>query len=181
MADRQEPVVNEAMRQQIGRNLWDRRKALGMTRKQVGARMRTHAGKPVSESQVSHWENARFVPEPFYRPQLADALETSEAALFGILASTGQDTIANKIDAVNDRIDALASILGVTEEELDRAVQRRRRVRRTTSPAKDEPDHEPSSLIGDLGESPDGGTVEPLTKEPRRGRGRATGRGRGKR
>lgn len=151
---RREPPVSDAVRQEIGGRIRQRRESLGLSQSQLGARLRNAAGNPIGSSQLSKWELGKMLPSRFYWPQLADALDTDQVAIFGGLVDEGDGMLANRVDELEQRIDALADILGV-RDALNTAV----RARRTTSRGGDASgeDLSPADLAGRLGDQDEPG------------------------
>lgn len=181
MSDRKDPAVGDELRAEIAQNIRTRRDGLSMSRKVLGSRLRTANGKPADEAMIYGWEVGRNVPSPPYRPQLAEVLETDEASLFGPLALNRDTSLALQVQQVREELFALAAVLGVSEDQIEVMVARRRRARRATSPvAGDDADLDPLSLVPDRDKGDDEGDAAPRPKgRPRRPR-HAAGNGRDK-
>jgi transcriptional regulator with XRE-family HTH domain len=115
---------------QVGQRIKARRESLGLSQAEFGRKLTTRSGKPVARAQVSRWENGSDLPERSRWAELAAALQTPPEAIFG--AMDLEETLAARVDAVEDQMAALISVLGVEEAVLTAlraraAAERRRR------------------------------------------------------
>jgi transcriptional regulator with XRE-family HTH domain len=93
-----------------------------MTQRELGLRLKTRTGRPVSESTISSWERGEEAPEPIRRQAIADALQTTMGDIFG----EPQD--ANLIKRLRDIEAEVAAIkfLGGFDEAVDAVLRRQR-------------------------------------------------------
>lgn len=130
---RAEPPVSDAVRREIGSNIRTRREALGLSLSQLGKLLTNAQGNHLHGSQISKWELGKMLPSRFYWPQLAAALRVDETVIFGPLVEGGKATLETRITEIEDRVAALADLLGLTDA-VEASMRARRRV---TSPGAD--------------------------------------------
>lgn len=128
------PARDDA-RFEIGARIRKRREALDLSQQAVGDRMATRSGRSVSRAQVSRWENGKDMPERARWTELADALETTPAAIFG--AADLEEALAGRVELLEFKLSALADLVGVSGVDLEAAMrarrQRDRRLRRAAN------------------------------------------------
>ncbi len=171
VSERRDPPVGEEAREQFAARLRSRREELGLSQAQLGQLLQTEHGKPVHRSQISVWEAGKIFPLRRFRPHLAKALRLDEVDLFGDLSANRPD-FESRMDTVEARFWALADLLAVSETDIERVVEKRRKDRVTKAAADGAP-LDPRGLARRLGVDGD----DDEAKQPRRPRRSGSARG----
>lgn len=119
-------LVATELGQLIGDRIRARRKELGLTQKQVAARMKSDA---VDAQRVSDWERGYNKPSERYLLELVDALEVADAGYFMVVetetpnvvqmlnGSSQLDRIEKDVKEIRSGLDRLTSLLDTRAEE----------------------------------------------------------------
>jgi len=102
---------------EVGNALRRARLDAGLSQADLGKRLRTRNGTPLTREKISTYERGQFVPEERLRPQLAKALEVPEEELFRALA--GMEPAIPFVGQVAKRVSRLERELNSLRESFN--------------------------------------------------------------
>lgn len=83
---------------EVGEVLRKARAAADLSQTELGRKLRTRNGTPLTREKISSYERGQYIPEERLRPQLAKALGVPQEELFAALRSQGDEkTLAGRL------------------------------------------------------------------------------------